>query len=189
ISVETFPKDWEPWIMRIRRLGLVLDLRYDQQKEVTSLGLPSVVSYSDCRKPCRSRLVVRVRESEMDSWIKGWRQLRPYTPRSYWLDSLTITCPILRSREDLIQYLMFITHVCSRVPAKLLGIFPRKGSIHIGADADLLFFRGKNMLDRCSRLVPDKVMVKGQFIQDFLTLKTSRRGEFLVGNQTYAFEY
>jgi hypothetical protein len=182
--------DWDPWIAQLQRLGMAIDFKNKDFREAIQLPLSVVVAYPLSKRPPRSRIVVRVDETVASQWLRGWRGLAPFNPASYWLDSLTVNGPGITSVHELKDFLLFMSHVRSRVPAKLLGIFPRKGCIHVGADADLLFFQEKSLLGYTGLLQPTKVMLDGQFIDDVAaTTLPMRKGTYLPGNQTYAFQY
>ncbi|RXT13924.1 hypothetical protein [Ammoniphilus sp. CFH 90114] len=177
--------EWQDFEQRILRSGLVADVDEKDYNSMSKLSIPIMLPYSRWSYPTRSRTIIRVTDLEKEGgWQRKWNRMDPVVMRSYWLDQSDMILPKLEKDQEVERYLIRLSYVRSRLPAKLFGIFPMKGSIRVGADADLLLVGKESLRSNAGASFQCKTMLKGRFVDT-----VNNDGKFLYAHQTYAFAY
>ncbi|USG63497.1 amidohydrolase family protein [Brevibacillus ruminantium] len=111
------------------------------------------------------------------------------------LDRVQVDARRLRGREE--EVLRALVKLCSTNMAKALGLYPQKGSITPGADADLVFIKKEQWLTKFDLstilkfsefLLPTSVMSNGKWIlQDDTFASTIGMGRWLRDIKPYRF--
>lgn len=116
-----------------------------------------------------------LKEEKEPGWTDGWKA-HTGTPSAQHYLSLLLT-DVSAGRISLQR----ATEIVSLTPAKLFGLYPRKGAIRVGADADIVavdlakehVFTNEEVLSKCGwtpyagrkvRGVPVHTLVRGQFV-------------------------
>lgn len=116
-----------------------------------------------------------LKEEKEPGWTDGWKA-HTGTPSAQHYLSLLLT-EVSAGRISLER----ATEIVSLTPAKLFGLYPRKGAIRVGADADIVavdlakehVFTDEEVLSKCGwtpyagrkvRGVPVHTLVRGQFV-------------------------
>ena len=172
----------EVWQRRLKDLGMVLSIHDEDYPSYESCQLPFVVNYGRIKWADREQLVLHVQEEQVENWFRQTRGLDARLPHPYWVDAYTCPMPNLSTEEEIEQFLLMLTKARSSLPSKLFGIYPRKGSLHIGGDADLMLI-DKNSLSAKSHpfFSPKYVMIKGEWQNQGSNLKASRTYAYLYG--------
>ena len=134
-----------------------------------------------------TRTVLRVTHEQVSKWEKIAGKLDPFVLTGFWMD--VIDYPIPRPAEDeVVPFLMRIAKTRSSIPAKVFGIFPRKGSLRIGADADFLLVSKEKLMDGNGNIFkPVQTWIRGVCRET--NEDTNRNGRQLTCHRTYAFTY
>ncbi len=178
--------DWQIWEDRIRRAGLVLELDEEEYKGLSNLSIPFIVPYGRIKKVQRSRTILKITDEGKESWAKQVKRMNPLAMRSYWLEEQETLLPKLVKEEEITRYLSILAHIRSRVPAKAFGVYPTKGALRVGADADLVLFERSHLINQAGTALAPKVMRKGEWIEQG---EKAGKCEILRANQTYAYRY
>ncbi|WP_134698986.1 hypothetical protein [Ammoniphilus sp. YIM 78166] len=178
--------DWRIWEERIQRAGIVLELEADEYRSLAGLSIPFIVPYGRIKKVGRSRTIIKVTDEGRLAWAKQMKKLDPLDMRSYWLEEQETILPKLVKEEEIVRYLSILAHIRSRVPAKVFGVFPMKGSLHVGADADLVLLERSQLVDQAGAALVPRVMRKGEWIESG---ERAGKSQFLSANRTYAYGF
>ncbi|MEW9669767.1 hypothetical protein [Ammoniphilus sp. 3BR4] len=180
--------DWEVWEQRMLRAGIVADMDENDFSYLSGLSIPLLIPYEKWRKSTRPRTIFRVTDGTKAPWKSQMSRMDPVVMGAYWLDAKDTFLPKLEKEIDVLKYLGRLAYVRSRLPAKMFGIYPVKGSISVGADADLLFVSKDSLLLGSSQSLQWRTMVKGIFLDEQMHSENNR-GQFLIAHQTYAYAY
>lgn len=179
--------DWEWWQPYLERIGLVVKLREQTFHRLPpSVTLPILIPYGMKKRTSRPRTVFQVKAEDQEQWLKSSKRMDPYVCSSYWLDVKETSIPHLGKEQDILHYLMMLVKTRASTPAKLFGIYPQKGSLHIGADADVLILpKDQFGMKAGGILKPSYVAVHGSWIREVNNLE----GKYLKANRTYAYSF
>ncbi|MBP1933429.1 hypothetical protein [Ammoniphilus resinae] len=183
ISLGQFPIHWRDLIPRLQRLGFIFHLESPDRSLLNEVPLPFIVPYSKMKSTIRKRTILHITPAEKLIWQKKMSQLDPYVIESYWFDGFP--CPTPSSWKSTDEWMMLVKTM-AQIPAKLFGVYPRKGSLALGADADLLFFSKDRQSTHAQGMIPSKVLVRGVTHDGE---NPALIGRFLPANQTYAFSF
>jgi|GEM_PF-4874786 len=184
ISLEQFPKSWLDWVPKLQRLGFILHLDSPIRSLLAEVPLPILVPYGKMKSTVRKRTILRITSAEQAIWRKKMNDLDPYIIQSYWFDGFPGPSPITSFNDPF--YWMMLVKTMAQTPAKLFGVYPCKGSLGIGADADLLFFSKDHHRANIEGVFPEKVLVGGRLYEGG---NSAVIGRYLRANQTYAFSF
>lgn len=185
---QTFDQiDWEWWQPRLERIGLVIKLEEQAYHRLPpSMTLPILIPYGKMKRTSRPRTVFQVQADEHRPWQKWSRRIDPYVTSSFWVDGQECAIPHLEKEQEILRYLMMLVKTRASTPAKLFGIYPQKGSLHIGADADVLIVPKKQFsMNTVGVMKPTFVAVHGKWIGEVDKLE----GNYVKANRTYAYSY
>ncbi|MBO8170721.1 MAG: hypothetical protein H0Z33_02400 [Bacillaceae bacterium] len=200
---EILKKDWEPVVNSLHRWKISLQLDYNPEnftkKEVFVLvrNCIHIVRAYGIRfilpvpKPSLLQISVRTAYLSMIN-VKQWEWLKDVTDRADLFSGPQL--PGLSVKKDNDQQIKWENHFVqlSRLAganiAKLFGVFPRKGTLTAGSDADLALYK---IPAEKGSLVPASVMVKGKFVTgrwaDCHPYSLRGRGRYLTGNNSLSF--
>lgn len=181
------PLEWEWWQPYLQRVGLVVKLEEQAYHRFPStVTLPLLIPFGNRKRTLRPRTVFQVPVEEQRSWLKWSKRTDPYVTCSYWLDGQESALPPLAKEQDILHYLMMLVKTRSSTPAKLFGIYPQKGSLHIGADADVLILPKDQFTSNIEGVLkPSFIAVHGNWIGE----RDKLQGNYLRANRTYAYSY
>jgi hypothetical protein len=170
----------EIWQRRLSDLGIVLYVPDEDYPSYESCWLPLVVDYGKIKCANRSQLVLHVKEERAEEWLRQARRLDMFLLQPYWLDVYSCPVPNLSTEEEIQQFLLILTKARSSLPAKLFGIYPQKGSLHIGGDADLMLVDKNSLIAKSHPFFsPKYVMIKGEWQNQGSNLKAKRTYAYL----------
>ncbi|RKD25726.1 hypothetical protein BEP19_01935 [Ammoniphilus oxalaticus] len=195
VKVVTLPStmvnaiDWQRWKCRLRRYGMVLEVDKADDPLPQLSEVPLIVPFSGHRRPPRSRDVYKVSGGpQLTAWEKIVSKRDPLVFGGYWLDTQEYRLPRLISECEARSFLIRLVKTRASIPAKLFGIYPQKGSLRVGADADFLLVAKRHLVSGQGTLFkPDQTWISGKPVAE--QGLQPRAGRLLTRHRTYAFSY
>jgi len=179
--------NWEEWQPRLKRYGIVLEVVEEDYPLLKERDIPLIVSFNKGKRMSGTRTVTRVMREQVSKWEKTVGKTDPFVLSGFWTDVVEYPLPRLVENE-VVPFLMRLAKTRSSIPAKVFGIYPRKGSLCMGADADFLFVSKETMIKgNETNFKPEQTWIKG--VCCVKNENTKGMGRQLPCHMTYAFAF
>lgn len=179
--------DWALWLPRLKRYGIVLEMEEKDYPELRYRDIPMILPFGDVKPMASPRTVWRITDKQLSKWEKTAHKWDPFVLSGFWTDVVEYPIPRLVENQT-VPFLMRLVKTRSSIPAKVFGVFPQKGSLRIGADADFLLVSKEDMKNQNGTLFkPSQTWIRGVCCGP--KEHRNENGRQLPCHLTYAFTY